>query len=243
MSPIQVEYDDHGGTDLSVVNAARVSFAKRARALRWELSCITPGPEVLLPVLEARDIKLINYLARENHWTPFGHTWVKVIVKAPIFVARQLAKHQVGLVWNEESRRYITDDPEFFDVDQWRHRPDGSIKQGSGGPLGQPEHRLASEIAQEVYETSQAAYQDLLALNVAPELARMVLPQATMTTWVWSGNVQSFSRVCKLRLDPHAQAETAQVAGAISNICNTLFPVSWAALMGNPINPEATIHA
>jgi thymidylate synthase (FAD) len=203
---------DFMGSDLSVVNAARVSFGKAKDAL------------------DDADKKLISYLARHEHWSPFAHTAIQFRVTAPIFVARQLAKHQVGGAWNEESRRYIDDEPTVYYPDAWRERAE-NIKQGSGGTLTAGDSWLTDLVYQTAMNDALRAYRSLMKRGVAPEMARMVLPQSTMTSWVWSGSLLFFSRVCRLRLDDHAQAETREIAGQIAGWCNKLFPVSWAALM------------
>ena len=203
---------DFMGSDLSVVNAARVSFGKAKDAL------------------DDADKKLISYLARHEHWSPFAHTAIQFRVTAPIFVARQLAKHQVGGAWNEESRRYIDDEPTVYYPDAWRERAE-NIKQGSGGTLTAGDSWLTDLVYQTAMNDALRAYRSLMKRGVAPEMARMVLPQSTMTSWVWSGSLLFFSRVCRLRLDDHAQAETREIAKQIAGWCNKLFPVSWAALM------------
>ncbi len=209
---MQVELEDHMGTDLSVVNAARVSFAKRKTGL------------------DEADKKLIAYLARHNHWSPFAHTCLSFRVTAPIFVARQLAKHQIGAAWNEESRRYIDGEPTVYYPDAWRARAE-NVKQGSGGTLHAGDSFLTDMIYNTAVGDALRTYQTLLKRGVAPEQARMVLPQATMTSWVWTGSLLFFARVCQLRLDAHSQVETRDVAAQIAKHCREKFPVSWAALM------------
>lgn len=209
------------GGDLSVVNAARVSFAKQS-----------------FSVTEA-DKKLIRYLAKHNHWTPFGHASATFLIKAPIFVARQLVKHQVGLVWNEVSRRYVDDEPEFWLPETVRGRA-ANVKQGSDdnlSPATQDDARRAIETAT---QASLESYRELLRAGVAPEQARMVLPQNTLTEWWWTGSLAAWARVCQLRLDPHAQAETSEVALLISEQMGKAFPVSWSALMDVAIHKDGT---
>lgn len=203
---------DFMGSDLSVVNAARVSFGKAKDAL------------------DDADRKLISYLARHEHWSPFAHTALQFRITAPIFVARQLAKHQVGGAWNEESRRYIDDEPTIYCPTEWRGRAD-NVKQGSGDALSSADAYLCDSVYDTAMGTAMQAYHTLLKRGIAPEMARMVLPQSTNTSWVWSGSLLFFSRVCRLRLDDHAQAETREIAKQIAGWCNKLFPVSWAALM------------
>lgn len=219
-SEMKVEYVDHMGSDVNVVNAARVSFAK-------EVKEIDP----------AKDAKLIHYLAKHNHWSPLAHTSVSIRVKAPIFMARQFVKHQIGLVWNEESRRYIDDTPEFYLPSVWRGRPvnakqgssdeviETGLFQSSGGEMN------ITDMAKIFVEDALTMYEDLLAAGVAPEQARMMLPQNTMTNWIWTGSLVAFARVCKLRLDSHAQAEAQELAQKIHDVVAPLYPISWEALM------------
>ena len=213
IADMQVDYVDHLGGDINVVNAARVSFAKEVKEFDLE-----------------KDTKLINYLAKHNHFTPLAHTSVTIRVKAPIFMARQFVKHQIGLVWNEESRRYIDDEPEFYIPNELRGRP-VNAKQGSNGILESSD--LFTDMI--VAESSRCLdlYKRLLEGNVAPEQARMVLPQNTMTNWMWTGSLVAFARVVKLRTDSHAQQEAQELAKLINDVVAPLYPVSWKALMDN----------
>ena len=207
---MKVEIVDKMGTDLSVVNAARVSYAKSKDAF-----------DVV------KDEKLIKYLAEHEHWSPFAHASLQFRIKAPVFVARQLVKHQVGLVWNEVSRRYVDDAPELYRPDAWRGRPQNS-KQGSDGEV-----KLDQTIEYNM-ETSMESclilYNALLQKGVAPEQARMVLPQSMMTEWYWSGTLYAFARVCNLRCKPDTQKETQEVANEIDRLTNEAFPRSWKHL-------------
>lgn len=341
---MKVELIDWMGTDISVVNAARVSFAKES-----EYEIKAGNRKYDQGIMSEKDQKLIKYLATHNHWTPFGHTALSFRIKAPIFVARQLGKHQIGLVWNEVSRRYVDEDPEFYIPERWRLRAE-NVKQGSseesrqfidakfkniqsdnknhrrnpcsakfanmkarakregiewsinendvewplvcpilGVPLDyslgrggiyfdspsidkiDPEKgyipgnvRIISSLAntmksnaspemlvnfarsillqykgeisrgpniEDVVNQGLDTYKFLLNEGIAPEMARMVLPQNMMTEWIWTGNVASFARVCKLRLDPHTQKETRDIAEMISGLCQEKFPYSWSALI------------
>lgn len=217
-----VELVDKMGSDLSVVNAARVSYSKESE---WEM--ITPaGPTP--GVLTARDEKLVKYLATHNHWSPFAHASLQFRIKAPVFVARQLVKHQVGLVWNEISRRYVDYEPELYDPKEWRGRPQNS-KQGSDGVVdldSNEKHRLEMTMQQ-----CKIIYNTLIAKGIAPEQARMVLPQSMMTEWIWSGTLYAFARVCNLRCAKDTQEETRYIADEIHNICNKEFPTSWKYLI------------
>ena len=208
----QVEYVDHFGDDNSVVNAARVSFNKEASLYSTE-----------------QNMKLIRYLAEHNHKSCFNHAFVSFRVKAPIFVARQLVKHEY-LPWNETSRRYVDDTPEFFKL-EWRYRPDKSIKQGSGDIVSTEDQDKADAIFWSLAEHSLKAYNDILDLNIAPEQARAALLLDTCTEWVWSGSLFAFAKMCNLRLDSHTQKEATEVASQISEKMQGLFPVSWKALV------------
>ena len=192
------------GTDLSVVNAARVSFAKESNEF------------------SEKDAKLIHYLAKHNHWSPFGHASLQFRIKAPIFVARQLVKHQVGLVWNEVSRRYVDDEPEFYIPQEWRLKADDK-KQGSSDET--IEYSLGSTL-----EFIKTTYNNMLKANIAPEMARMILPQNLYTEWYWSGSLMAFARVCNLRCKPDTQWETQVIANQIDCECKQHFPTSWRAL-------------
>ena len=210
---IEVTYIDHMGTDLTVANAARVSFGKTS-----EMEDDPWGP----PKLKKKDDKLIRYLAKHKHISPFGHCFASFHVKAPIFVARQLVKHKF-LRWNEISRRYVDDEPEFYEPDVWRGRS-ADKKQGSEGVVN-------IVLDQEVqWHRQLATYKNLLSEGVAPEQARMVLPQSTMTEWYWSGSLDAFADMCNLRCKSDTQAETRAVAQQIDRKMIELFPVSWDAL-------------
>lgn len=209
---MKVKLIDSMGSDLTVVNAARVSFAKQS--------------EVMLE----QDDRLIHYLAEHGHWSPFAHAFLQFRVKAPIFVARQLVKHQVGLSWNEVSRRYVDSDPEFHNPTTWRGRPTDS-KQGSDGDISN--QNIAKQILEQTNLLAFKNYKALIAEGVAPEMARMILPQTMMTEWFWSGSLHAFARVCKQRLDPHTQEETRVIAHDIDKHCASSFPLSWSALMAS----------
>ena len=202
---MNVKLIDHMGSDLTVVNAARVSFAKHHDTFDID-----------------DDTKLINYLAKHNHWSPFAHASLQFHIKAPIFVARQLVKHQIGLVWNEVSRRYVDDDPTFYEPKEWRLAAENK-KQGSSDETVHyninPAHLFATQ-----------CYKNMLRLGIAPEMARMILPQSMMTEWYWSGTLYAFARVCNLRCKSDAQRETQFVANQIDELTKEVFPVSWEAL-------------
>ena len=224
---IKATLKDHMGSDISVVNAARVSFGKTSQPVEWLNYDYEDGSRTgdLIAVLDDRDAKLVRYLAKHNHISPFGHAFASFHVKAPIFVARQLIKHSF-LRWNEVSRRYVDDEPEFYVPDVWRGRS-ADKKQGSEG--------VVESNANMLYYNDKALglYKQLLDEGVAPEQARMVLPQSTMTEWWWSGSLDAFARMCNLRCATDTQYETRIVADQISRVMGDLFPVSWAALMEN----------
>lgn len=207
----KVEYVDHMGSDLSVVNAARVSMDKHHEAFD-----------------EVDDTKLIKYLAAHNHWTPFGHAQLSLRVKAPIFVARQLVKHQVGLVWNEVSRRYVATTPELYQG-QFTSKAE-SVKQGSTGE-NHPESTLFELCRDSIYHQTINLYDRMIEKGVAPEDARSILPLDMYTEWVWSGSLAAWMRVVNLRVDPHSQRHTRLYGNAISKIVKGFFPVSHAAML------------
>ena len=202
---MKVRLVDHMGSDLSVVNAARVSFAKEHKEFD-----------------DVADTKLINYLAKHNHWSPFGHGSMQFAISAPVFVARQLVKHQVGLVWNEVSRRYVDNEPEFYTPTEWRKSAENK-KQGSSDET--VEYSVLP-----AYTFAKQCYENMLRMDIAPEMARMVLPQSMMTEWYWSGTLYAFARVCNLRCKPDAQKETRDVGWGIDKHARKLFPASWKAL-------------
>lgn len=173
-----------------------------------------------------KDTKLIRYLAKHNHWSPFAHVGASFRIKAPIFVARQLVKHQVGLTWNEVSRRYVDDEPEFWFPDVWRGRP-VNAKQGSSGEASSEYIKKAKEYLWWIND----CYKNMIEDGIAPEQARMILPQNTMTEWIWTGSLMAFARVCRERLQPSAQQETQDVAFEIERLLQPAFPVCWKALM------------
>ena len=204
---------DHMGSDLSVVNAARVSFAKVHKEFH-----------------EKDDSKLIRYLAKHDHWSPFGHSSLQFHIKAPVFVARQLVKHQVGLTWNEVSRRYVDMEPEFYTPDVWRGVAENKKQGSSEEEIDINPHGRVVDEYQTVLRSAKWTYEHLLDLGVCPEQARMVLPQSMMTEWYWSGTLYAFARVCNLRCKDDAQKETQDVGWNIDKHARELFPASWSAL-------------
>lgn len=272
---ITVEYLDHLGTDLTVVNAARTSFGKEStwdygpptehlgynnevhyrqekilkpadanlirflargyRTLEWDalldevLSAAFQSPDYATQKSELTEI-LLHYKKSAQHWTPFGHPHMQIRMKLPIFLARQFVKHQVGGVWSEESRRYMSSEPEFWFPKEWHGRPE-DIKQGSDGV--HPESVMWGQAAAEQTKSALAFYMQAVGSGIAPEEARIVLPLNTMTTVTWTGSLLFWSRVCNQRLDDHAQKAANELAGQIAAIAEPLFPVSWAALVGD----------
>ena len=273
-SEITVEYLDHMGTDLTVVNAARTSFGKESDWSPSGAPADYPGVVYQQRFIEGRtrpvnlsqaDANLIRFLATgfrtkdwdalldevidharhgskdeltdilqhykksAQHWAPFCHPHMQIRMKLPIFLARQFVKHQVGGVWSEESRRYMSSEPEFWFPKMWHGRPE-DIKQGSDG--AHPYQQRVTDAAMASTASSLHVYNDLLSAGVAPEEARIVLPLNTMTTVTWTGSLLFWSRVCNQRLDGHAQKAANELAQQIADIAQPLFPVSWAALVG-----------
>lgn len=211
MSQIKVELIDYMGSDLAVVNAARVSFAKEAKEF------------------QEGDEKLIRYLAKHEHWTPFAHTALQFRVAAPVPIRTQCFKHKIGLVENEESRRYISSRPEIYIPDHFRAKPEGSIKQGSAGVHPRSEHWRNDYNA--VTNLAVITYMQMLDDGVCPEQARFILPQGAIVNWIWTGNLMSFANMYnKRKPGTHAQKEIQDVAVPLGKLIEPLFPISWAAL-------------
>jgi thymidylate synthase (FAD) len=210
-----VDYIDHMGSDLTVANAARVSFDKTSSLDAW--GTVKDG-----------DKKLINYLASHNHWTPFGHPSVILRVTAPIFVRTQCFKHKTGFVENEISRRYVDSEPSFHIPDIWRQRAENK-KQGSLLIPIESHDEIVEAYDNHLFQC-RSLYEFLLERGVAPEQARMVLPQSMMTSWYWTGSLYAYSRFYTLRTTDHAQLETTLIALEVSKIMKELFPHSWEAL-------------
>jgi thymidylate synthase (FAD) len=221
-----VEYIDHMGNDLTVVNAARVSFNKQSE---WDGEQHWTGAIKDKKLCE-RDQKLIKYLATHKHWTPFAHTQITIRIKTPIFIRAQLGKHQVGLVMNEVSRRYVSDPPVVY-FPHWRGKPTNGAKQGSDDFMPVDDaYNTVSRYYDNSVRDALHTYEQLVKMGVAPEQARSVLPQGTYTEWWWTGSLSAFARVYTQRVDPHAQWECQQYAKAIDQIIAPLFPHSWVAL-------------
>ncbi|MDH1556860.1 FAD-dependent thymidylate synthase [Stutzerimonas stutzeri] len=210
---MKAEFISNMGSDGTVCDAARVSFDKAASNYTAD-----------------QNARLIKYLASHGHFTPFTHPQITLRYTVPIFVARQEFKHIVGFTRNEVSRRYVDDTPEFFKPEVWRSRPEGSVKQGSGDV-----HPNSDQFHQEYRHALHACfdcYQSMIEEGVAPELARMVLPQSMYTSYYVTGSLAAFARFYNQRSDSHAQVEIQQLAGQVNEIIAPLYPVSWAALTG-----------
>lgn len=246
---ISATYLDHMGTDLSIVRAARVSFAKdtewetlegktadEASALLNDGWAIDEWDELselyTLQKLSAGDERLINFLAREHHELPFAHTSITLRCKAPIFVRTQCFKSKIGFVENEVSRRYVSEEPEMFMPEVWREAVKDK-KQGSGGPHPTWNRGVGTgyiDYITDHYENCISLYEHMIKDGVCAEQARMVLPQAMMTEWIWTGSLLAYSRFYKLRSKPDAQQEVRVMAEQVGEIMDGLYPVSWKAL-------------
>ena len=213
MSDISVQLISSMGDDLAVSNAARVSFNK------WKEE------------FDEQDARLIDYLARHEHLSPFRHTAISIRCKAPVFLCRQLGKHQAGLSWNEVSRRYCDGGIELFVPDSWRSRPVDGIKQGSGGVHEHNEY--FKDLYSQFCKRALYDYQEMIDAGVAPEMARMVLPQSMMVDWIWTGNLLSFFHVYRMRIGGGAQVEAQEFAQKLKDVIQPLFPHCFEALEEN----------
>lgn len=220
---MKIEYIDHMGSDVTVVNAARVSFNKESPPLKPEENYL----------LRSKDAALISYLANHDHFTPFTHPQITLRETVPIFVARQRFKHTVGFSYNEVSRRYVKDEPEFFKITHWRGAPTGGAKQGSDPSTKIP---INPKWLQELYDMSLQKYNQALSMGAAPEQARMLLPQAMYTSYYVTGSLAAFARAYNLRIDPHAQEEIREIAREWDRIIRPLFPVSWISLISETLD-------
>lgn len=207
---MNIELISHAGGDLSIVNSARVSFAKQ------------------VDEMSSGDERLVKYLARHYHDTPFRHNFISLRCSTPLFLARQLMKHQAGLTWNEVSRRYVDAPPEFHYPSDWRSRPSDGIKQGSGET-----HKFSAKW-KEIYDRhirdATDLYKFMVEEGVAPEMARMILPQSMMVDFIWSGNLLAFFHVYKLRSGEGAQVEAREFAELLKQAIQPVFPIGWKAL-------------
>ena len=229
-----VDYVDHMGTDLTVCNAARVSFNNESEwgldfdAIERLKSCPYNKDDVRM--LKDKDVKLIKYLAKHNHWTPFAHPQITLRIKAPISIRTQFFKHKQGFTENEISRRYVSFEPDFY-LPMWRTKPTDGAKQGSEDFISEETRtNLYDAIYKESYETALHVYNTLIEKGVAPEQARFVLPQGMYTEWYWTGSLAAYARFYKQRKDDHAQWEIREYAKAVGKIIEPYFPVSWKQL-------------
>lgn len=225
MAKMEVRYINHMGNDLLVCNAARVSFKKEVKEFNID-----------------KDERLIKYLAEHKHWTPFGHPQICLHMKAPVPIRTQCFKHKVGFCENEVSRRYVDDEPEFFVPEYWRKRADNK-KQGSTDEKVVSlkdeyllewcgvSNGLVDDYLEEYYNHCEKMYRIMIDNKIAPEQARLILPQSMMTEWYWTGSLAAYARFCNLRLDPHSQKEIQDLAKMVSDIIEPLFPVSWKYLV------------
>lgn len=214
------------GSDLTVVNAARVSFHKESS---WDGEQHWTG-SIAGKTLPDKDKKLISYLAKHKHWTPFAHPQIMLHIKAPISIRTQLFKHKVGFVENEISRRYVTEEPEIY-IPKWRTKPTNGAKQGSEDFLTSEDTLAAAEAMYfEMASDALKTYQWLIGAGIAPEQARFALPQGTYTEWYWTGSLAAYTRVFKQRIDPHAQWEVREYATAMGSLIQPYFPVCWEEL-------------
>lgn len=228
---MQVDYVEHYGTDLSVVNAARVSFANESRWEEIDISSNSSDPKIV-KFLSDRDAKLVHYLAKHKHTSCFEHQGATLRLKVPIFIARQIQRHRT-FSYNEVSRRYVDTPPEFFWPDKWRAKAD-NVKQGSSDEAvdttANGTYKL-QYLADSVLDSCVTVYNEMLEAGVAPELARMILPQSMYTEFYMTSNLRAWTHFLKLRLDSHAQYEVRVVAEMVKDILTPLFPVSMEALL------------
>jgi thymidylate synthase (FAD) len=238
---MKVEYIDHMGDDISVVNSARVSFNKTSEGIGIDQFVDKEGEylQAFVPTLKQTDKKLISFLAKHNHFTPFTHATVTMRETVPIFVARQRFKHVIGFTYNEVSRRYVSNAPDFHMPENWRYRPE-NVKQGSSDTEFVIKFRhpfmngLKSDDISTEYEThiknSERLYSEMLESGVCPEQARMILPQSMMTEYYVTGSLMAWARAYELRIKPTAQLEIRVLAEKWDKVMRALYPVSWEAL-------------
>lgn len=217
---IQAMYLEHMSSDLGIVNAARFSFG--TQYTQWSETPRTKRGR--------SDRELMYDLARDGHLLPFRHAQVKLACTAPVPVARQLGKHQVGFSWSETSRRYKTGGMTFHHIDQWRAAPVNK-RQGSGLPLPAASQRRLEAVAARLEAESRRAYDYALAEGASPEQARFFLLQSMNVDWVWTGSLLGWADLVHKRTHPDVQRETEDFARAVANVIEPLFPVAWEALM------------
>lgn len=207
---MRVELLDYMGSDFKICSVARISFARKAEEFTPE-----------------QNERLINFLAKYGHWSPFSHVHVSLAMQAPIAIKAQCDKHTVGFASNTESRRYISHPPELF-LPTFRTKPDGSVKQGSGGE--HPDNDIIREAYHALAHECLELYNGMIAQGVAAEQARFILPQGVETNWVWTGSLYAWARFYNLRTDPHAQKEIRNLAYMVEDVIAPLYPISWKAL-------------
>jgi thymidylate synthase (FAD) len=228
---MKAEYIDHMGSDLSVVRAAKVSFANDETVQQFITAEMAERMSADQGVTVRSHEGLINYLARHHHWTPFAHTSITLKMAAPVPIRTQCFKHKVGFVENEESRRYISDRPVLFVPEVFRQAPDGDkVKQGSAGP--HPNNDIICQAYVQRCEDMINFYEELVKQGVAPEQARFVLPQGCEVNWYWTGSLYAYACAYLKRVDSHAQGEVRDLFTEIGPIMQKLFPYSWNALTG-----------
>ncbi len=218
----QALYCDHMGNDLSVVKAAKISFADDETVQKFIYKIDVEGTG------GKSHEGLIQYLAKHSHWTPFAHTAITLRMKAPVPIRTQCFKHKAGFVENEESRRYIDSVPEFY-VPIFRASVDNK-KQGSGEELNIIDQKVEQALYKRSVESSIKDYLDALDRGICEEQARFYLPQGCVVNWYWTGNLASYARFVKQRSDSHAQLEIQELADKVSEIIAPLYPKSWEAL-------------
>lgn len=214
MSDMKAEYIDHMGSDLSVINAARVSFNKKHDVFDDE-----------------KDTKLINFLAKHKHEIPFAHTAITLRMEAPVPIRTQCFKSKIGFCENEESRRYISYKPEYFIPEYFRRKPTGGAKQGSSDKHIESDYWLVEY--EEHCKNAIELYEDMIADGLCAEQSRFVLPQGVIVKWIWTGSLLAFARFYNLRTDSHAQKEIQDLAKEVGEVIKKLYPVSWRALTSN----------
>jgi thymidylate synthase (FAD) len=229
---MKVTYKDHSGSDLMTVDAARVSFDKSSEWYnQYEMECDLDNrksEQDLIGILKDDDWRLINYLAKHGHFSPFNHSFITMHVEAPVFVARQLVKHEY-MPWNEVSGRYITFKPKFWMPKSFRMKAENK-KQGSGGDLSDNTSNYLRMIFEDSHKASFNAYESALRVGLCEEQARELLPLDLMTQWYWSGTLGAWAKMYNLRNTDHVQEETREVAKIAGDIIGDIYPISWKAL-------------
>lgn len=228
---MRCEYVDHMGDDLLVANVARKSFGKGYDTFRT----IEDGPRT---PRGRSDEQLIYDLARDGHWLPFRHPHVTLACTAPVPIARQLGKHQVGMDWSEISRRYVTKGITFYEINgRWRADVDDR-RQGSGELLPQEKQQMLDIIQRRNIANAIADYEEALDLGAAPEQARFLLPLSMQVEYTWTGSLLAWAHLYKQRTHRDAQQEARDFAHLVASIIGPLFPYSWKALTETKTNDK-----